>query len=213
MASLREEQLKEAARLYLSGLSMQQVATHLEVSIDAVVYALRKQQVQRRTTQQTNAIRFEAKELSYSIKKNLSEREERLKLAAIMLYWAEGYKVGKNCVDFANSDVDTAIIFKKFLTEICQVNESRIRCYLYCYEGQDIPTIRKFWSEELGIPESQFTKPYVKRANPGPRGPRMYNGLVHIRYCDTKLLRQILIWIDEYRAECVGGGAVNREWL
>lgn len=203
-----EEQLK-VARLYKSGMSAQQVADERSVSLKTVYNALRRQGVNRRTIQESNRLRFEAKPLSFSIKLDLSPAERDLKLAAVMLYWAEGYKVGRNTVDFANSDPDTGLIFIRFLREVCRVDESRLRCHLYCYEGQNIASIKAFWSKTLEVPEKNFVKPYIKKGTPGSRGPRMIHGLVHIRYCDTKLLRQILVWIDEYRASCVGGRVVN----
>lgn len=213
IASLTTDKQREAVQLYRSGCSAQQVADTLGVGIDAVFYTLRKHNVERRSIAESNRIRFEAKPYSYSIKDELTDEEERLKQVAVMLYWAEGYKVG-NVVDFANSDVKMALIFKKFLSQICRVDEERIRCSLYCYEGQDVKALTTFWSRALQVPESQFIKPHVKKQSiPGPRGSRMTSGLVHIRYCDTKLLRQILSWIDEYADICVGGRVVNCEWL
>lgn len=194
-------------------MSAQQVADHFSVSIGAVYYALRHLGIERRSAADTNRIHFENKPLSYSIQCERTPEEERLRLAAIMLYWGEGYKVGGNTVDFANSDPYMALIFRRFLSDICHVDEKRIRCSLYCYEGQDIAQLTRFWSDWLCVPESQFYKPYIKASDPGSRGPRMIHGLVHVRYCDTKLLRQILIWIDEYRVECVGGRVVNCDWL
>ncbi|MEK7604523.1 MAG: hypothetical protein AAB442_01885 [Patescibacteria group bacterium] len=201
-AALSSEGQKEAARLYSCGLSAQQVADTLKVSLNATYYALRHLKVQRRTAKQTNQIRFEAKPLSYSLKTSLTEKDERLKAAAIMLYWAEGYKVGRNTVDFANSDAQMALIFKRFLSEICRVDERRIRGHIYCYEGQNVAELTRYWSRLLSIPEKQFIKPYIKKAaEPGPRGPRMLHGLVHIVYSDQKLLRQILAWIEEYHKD------------
>lgn len=199
VAALSPAQQEEVARLYREGMSAPQLARHFDVSLDATYYALRRQRVPRRTAQETNRIRFEAKPLSYNVKTILTAEEEQLKQAAIMLYWAEGYKVGKNTVDFANSDPKMALIFRRFLSEICRVDEKRIGASIYCYEGQDVAALTAFWSELLSIPKDQFIKPYVKSATPmGPRGPRMMHGLVHIRYCDKKLLRQILQWINEY---------------
>lgn len=200
VAALSQKQQKEAARLYRSGLSAQQVADHFKVSLDATYYALRHMKVKRRSPQETNRIRFEAKPLSYNLKTKLAGKEDQLKISAIMLYWAEGYKVGRGTVDFANSDPDMIVIFWKFLSEICRVNKKRVRLHLYAYEGQDIQNLMQFWCTLLDLPRHHFIKPYVKKATiPGPRGPRMIHGLVHIRYSDTKLLRQILQWIDEYR--------------
>jgi hypothetical protein len=198
-AALSPKQQIEAAELYRGGLSAQQIADHFGVSIHASYYTLRSLDVPRRSKVDANRIRFEAKPLSYNLKPRLTPEEEKLKAAAIMLYWAEGYKVGKNTIDFANSDPQMALIFKRFLSEICRADEERIRGHIYCYEGQDLKELTRYWSNLLSIPENQFIKPYIKKAaTPGPRGPRMLHGLVHIVYCDTKLLRQILAWIGEY---------------
>lgn len=210
VAALSQKQQEEAARLYRGGLSAQQIADHFGVSIHASYYTLRKLKVSRRSIVEANRVRFEAKPLSYSLKTSLTKEEGQLKMAAIMLYWAEGYKIGKGTVDFANSDPDMVVIFWKFLSEICMVDQERVRLHLYAYEGQKIEDLMQFWCNLLNLPRKKFIKPYIKKAAaPGPRGPRMVHGLVHIRYCDTKLLRQILVWIDEYRQKCVGGRVVN----
>jgi hypothetical protein len=213
MTALTNNQQIQAGKLYTSGLSVQQIADFYSISIDAAFYALRKQKIARRSSAESNKLRFESQDLSYKIKTELTHREEDLKLAALMLYWAEGYKVGKSTVDFANSDPEMVTIFIRFLRDICGIKESKIRCHIYCYEGQNIQEIKAFWSNLLHVPETQFTKPYIKKANPSVRGPRMIHGLVHVLYCDTKLLKQILEWIGEYSKKCVDGGVVNRKGL
>ena len=203
-AALSPKQQLEAAKLYRSGLSAQQIADHFGVSIHASYYTLRSLDIPRRSAQETNRIRFEAKPLSYDLKTKLTQKEKQLKMAAIMLYWAEGYKVGKGTVDFANSDPDMVVIFWKFLSEICRVDRKRVRLHLYAYEGQDIENLMRFWCKLLKLSQDHFGKPYVKKAaTPGPRGPRMVHGLVHIRYSDKKLFEQIIRWIDVYRGEMV----------
>ncbi len=209
IATLSQDRQEEAARLYASGLSAQQVANHLDVSLNATFYALRKLEVARRTSWESNRLRYEAQPLSYSIKHRLSPVEERLKLAAIMLYWAEGYKIGKDTVDFANSDPYMVCLFLDFLREICRIDERKIRCFIYAFDTQNIQDLECFWANTLKVKTSQFTKPQIKSAAANKQGHRMRYGLVHIRYCDKKLLRQILVWIDEYKQTCVGGRVVN----
>jgi hypothetical protein len=213
MATLTVEQQWQAASLYTKGKSAREIAAIFGVSIDATYYALRRLGVPRRSASENGRMRFEAKPLSFAIKSVLTPEDESLKLAAVMLYWAEGYKAGGQAVDFANSDPNMALMFVKFLREICGVDELRLRCSLYCYEGQDVGKLTVFWSDLLKIPPNRFVRPYIKRGAPGPRGPRMIHGLVHIRYCDKKLLRQILQWIEDLTNECVGGGVVNRTTL
>lgn len=213
MAALNRAQQVEAGELYKSGFSAQQIANHFGVSLDAAFYALRRQKIVRRSSAASNKIRYQQSPTSFKIKENLSDEEERLKLAAVMLYWAEGYKAGDFSVDFANSDPSMALLFRKFLTKICGITESRLRAYIYCYEGQDSIYLKNFWSSALSVPLDQFSKTYIKPAGKSVRGPRMIYGLVHVRYCDKKLLQQLLIWIEEYKLKCVGGGVVNRKGL
>ncbi len=212
MATLTVEQQIEAGRLYREGLSAQQIADHFNVSLNATFYSLRHQGIQRRSRKEANRIRYENATLSFQIKEHLSPLEEQLKLAGVMLYWAEGYKIGSS-IDFANSDPEMALLFCEFLNKICGVNQNRLRASLYCYEGQDIGALHSYWSNLLNIPLEQFTKPYIKQAAVTARGPRMPYGLVHVRYCDKKLLQLILKWIGEYSQKCVGGGVVNRTRL
>ncbi len=212
-SALTPTQQTKAAALYASGLSAQRIAEHFNISLHASTYALRKAGVTFRTPSHTRRIQFEAKPLSFSILKSLSREQELLKQAAVMLYWAEGHKAGGGRVDFANSDPRMVLLFRKFLTEICGVHEPKIRCFLYCHEGQDSDSLIAFWSTLLSIPPTQFTKPYVKPGKPGVRGPRMQYGLVHLRYCDTKLLQQLLLWIEELAGSCVGTQVVNEGTL
>ncbi len=200
------EQQKEAARLYRNGLSAQQMANHFGISIHAAYYTLRKLKVSRRSAQETNRIRFESKPLSYELKQKLTSEQEQLKIAAIMLYWAEGYKARGGTVDFANSDPDMVLIFWKFLSEVCGIDQKRIRLHLYAYEGQSIQNLKRFWCKLLKLSINHFTKPYIKKASMTHswRGPRMVHGLVHIRYSDKKFFEQIIRWIDEYRLKMIG---------
>ncbi len=121
-----------------------------------------------------------------------------------MLYWGEGYK-GDDLnpakqVDFANSDPEMILLFMNFLRSVYVLDEKRFRVYLYCYSNQNIPKIIKFWSKLAGIPRSQFTKPYV-RSDYKVDGRVMKHGMVHIRYCDKKLLIDIMELIGEYKKE------------
>jgi predicted DNA-binding protein YlxM (UPF0122 family) len=118
-------QRENIAQLYRTGLSAREIAEKTNTGIDAVYYTLRLLKVARRSHSENSKTRFARKPLSYHIKTSLSQSEELLKTASIMLYWAEGYKVGDmTTIDFANSDPAMALIFTKFLREICRVDVS-----------------------------------------------------------------------------------------
>ncbi len=176
---------------------MNDIAKHYGVSIDAVVYFMRKHEVKRRSARESALALFERKPFSYHVKENLSREEQILKAAAVMLYWAEGSKSAKYAaVDFANSDPDMIKIFVKFLRTICRVDENRIRIYLYCYANQNVNELKRYWSRITEIPIRQFTQPYV-RQDYQENGRKMKHGMIHVRYADKKLLEQMKSWIHE----------------
>lgn len=148
--------------------------------------------VARRKPHQSNRLRYLATPLSYSVQSNLSAEQEQLKLAGLMLYWGEGSKRDKSTVDFANSDPKMISIFLRFLREIYQVTEDRLRVLVYCYANQSTDELIAFWSQLTTIPSSQFSRPYVRSDFRKEQIGRMPYGLVHVRYSDQRLLRQVL---------------------
>ncbi|HQO38464.1 MAG TPA: hypothetical protein PK107_06570 [Candidatus Omnitrophota bacterium] len=133
----------------------------------------------------------------YKIKRSLTNRDKQLKIAGIMLYWAEGTFNG-NTVDFTNSNAEMIKIFLKFLRKICGINEERLRVYLYAYEHQNISELQDYWHTVTNIKLSQFTKPFIRKNNLNVTKRKLPYGLVHIRYNDKKLLGSLKSWIDNY---------------
>jgi hypothetical protein len=133
----------------------------------------------------------------FQIKDVLSSEDASLKIAGIMLYWAEGTLKGST-VDFANSDPRMVRVFLKFLREICGVNEDRLRLYLYTYSYLNLNKTKEFWHTVTGIPLSQFTKPYIRNGHLNISKRKLEHGLVHIRYNDKRLLDTIGGWVKEY---------------
>lgn len=126
-----------------------------------------------------------------------------LEACAIGLYWGEGAKsLAAGVVDLANSDPGVLQVFLRYLREIVRIDERRLRVYLYCFDDQDVESLKRFWSIELGIPVSQFTKPYI-RAGGSIRTRKMPYGVAHVRYNEKKLLLEILAKIERLKAWAV----------
>lgn len=214
MSAIPEEQWRAVGKLYLSGLPMREVANHLKVSIDAVTYVLRKNNVSRRSLREASRLAFEAKAPSFTVKKSSSREEKDLEFAGALLYWAEGYKTEKaHGLDFANSDPDMALLFMRFLRSRYLLDRCRLYCQVYYYEDQNIQQITSFWSRKLHMPTSSFRYPYMKN-NPKQNVKKLPYGVIHIRYNDKKLLRDVLHLIEltkrTYTAlRCAGGRVVN----
>ena len=193
------EKVKEL--YYTKSLTMKEVSLWCGVTMDSLVYFMRKHKIKRRTLKEASAVKFSQKPLSFKKKEILTPEEEKLKIAGTMLYWAEGTKSEKSFgIDFANSDPEMVRIFVKFLRTIFTLDEKRLRLHLYCYADQDISSLISFWCSITGVPASQLTKPYV-RQDFRENGRKMLHGLIHIRYNDKKLLWEMKKMIEEYRSK------------
>ena len=187
---------------YKKKLSTIEIAKKLKITPWIVQKFMIRKNLPRRTFAEANKIKFDRKPKSFSLKLNLSKKEEILKLAGIMLYWTEGAKLNlltrAIVIDFTNSNPRMIKLFLKFLRKICGVDEKRLRVLLYCYADQDIEALKKYWYRITEVPSKQFIKPYVRRDFLPEKSGKMKYGLVHIRYADKKLLLQIESWIQEY---------------
>lgn len=192
---------------YKQGLSAFETGRKLKKGYNQIYKFMVRHKMSRRTAAQTNRIKFYKSPLSYSKKSPLTPPEKTLLNSSLMLYWAEGYKA-QPAVDFANSDSKMVKIFLKCLREIYQVNEQRIKVFLYCYSNQDPSVLIKFWSDSLNIPQSQFCKPYVRSDFNPKKSGKMTHGLIHIRYRDRRLHEQIMQDIDKISTQLSRDGRV-----
>jgi len=196
--------VEDVKELYFrNGLSAEDIAKLFNRGVGGVYRFMKKNGLDRRAANETNNLKYEKKEPSFKIKEKLSLNDEKLKLAGVMLYWAEGYKnLSKNArgamIDLANSDPSMIKTFLKFLREICGIKESKLRVQLYCYANQDVSFLKQYWSNLTKIPISQFIKPYIREDFKIDKIDKMKYGLVHVRYADKKLFLKIKNWTEEY---------------
>jgi len=183
-------------RLYWNNnLNVKEISKQVGVSIWSLYDFMDKNNIPRRSTSEVNYVVNKDKP-RFSVKKELTLAEQKLKLAGIMLYWAEGTLKGST-VDLANSNPAMVRIFLKFLREICGAKEERLRVYLYTHSSSNIEELKNYWHKVTNISLSQFTKPYIRRGNPHLSNRKMLYGLIHIRYNDKRLLQTIDTWIKE----------------
>jgi predicted DNA-binding protein YlxM (UPF0122 family) len=186
-----KEKLATLEKYYHSGLSMREVAQKMDTTLGAVVHTMRRNNIKRRPPIDTLHYQFYKSPLSYNPKQNLNLKEQLLKVAGLMLYWAEGGKRNTQAVNFTNSDPLMIRVFMKFLRSVYQINESKLRCLIYCFENQNIEELTNYWSLLTQIPKTQFQKPYIRKDG-GNKHNKMKYGLIHIVYSDTRLIQLIL---------------------
>ena len=189
--------------------SVPEIAKRIGVSTNSLYHLMRTHHIPRRDGTESNYVTGKRKP-RFVIKTSLTTAEQRLKIAGIMLYWAEGAQTG-TVVDFTNSNPDMVRLFLRFLRDICGVNESRLRVYLYHHGTPEaVETSKRFWRRLTHIPLAQFSRPYIRHGNPHRSRRVILHGVVHIRYSDKRLLETIHQWIAKY--VCASSHGQVPEW-
>lgn len=200
MAISYEIQTQLVAAYLQDKLSMAQIGSRFKISTSAVVYYLDKHKVARRSRSEavTQWNITELRKKPVKIKAAFSEEEERLRLAGVMLYWAEGCK-GWGTVKFVNSDPTMIRLFLRFLREICGIWEERLKLLVHIYPDHNESELIDFWSQTTQVPKENFYKSFVHKGRTGTYKKKALYGTITINYSDKKLLNKINSWIAEYK--------------
>lgn len=191
---------KKIIGLYIDKkFSVQQIADLLNISSSKIRYILDQNKIERRN--RSEAIRYlnitKLNKPEFKLINNLSNSQERLKLAGAMIYWGEGTKSG-NSVVLSNSSPEMIAVFLKFLREVCGISEERLRVVLHYYQNQDEGKLIGYWSQIMKIPQRQFCKSFLHNIAGGSYKTKSQYGTISLRYSDKKLLGVINSWIKEY---------------
>ncbi|MDO8621064.1 MAG: hypothetical protein Q7R31_02175 [Candidatus Levybacteria bacterium] len=95
----------------------------------------------------------------------LSKRE--LFLSGIALYWAEGFKnKHEHRLGFCNSDPSMIRFYIHWLQQCIGLKKNQLVVRLTLNQLYESKTneIQSYWSKTLGIPSSQFTKPFYQNS-------------------------------------------------
>lgn len=153
-----EQSLETIEAMYKDGMSGADIGHVLAMPLRQVYRLLDRYDVPRRTSAESNRLKFINSAPSFSVKKNMALKDRLLRIVGVMLYWAEGaHNKNQPAVDFANSNPTMIALFVKFLRDICGVDEKRLRIYLYCYANQNIGEIKKVLERHY---KNSFTSVY-----------------------------------------------------
>lgn len=116
-----------------------------------------------------------------------------LKNIGPILYWCEGTNYnnkGKRngTLAFTNTNIDMLKIWIKFLRNICNLNEEKIRVRVYVHKNQNGQRLKRYWSKTLEIPIRNFEN--VSFTNKDSTKPE-YKGTIKIKVHNIKLLDTI----------------------
>ena len=90
--------------------------------------------------------------------KNMSKND--LLLIGTALYWGEGTKLAKHPntagLAFTNSDPRMIQVYMRFLREVLDINNNKIRAGIHLYSTIERSKARRYWSKVAGLPEERF---------------------------------------------------------
>ena len=180
----------------------------LELPLSVKKILVKKSRVPRKqlmefNRRRTQAIRIEnkqVKQVATNQIKPLSKYE--LLLIGAALYWAEGYnrqdKVSSPYISFGNSSPDMVVLFLRFLREVMQISEEKLRPIVQIHKNIKPELAITFWAKITNIPKERFHITHqVSRAS---KGKRPYNSLPYgtfkLNVVGRQKFFQIKGWID-----------------
>lgn len=117
--------------------------------------------------------------------------EQSLLVAGVALYAGEGDKRDGQ-VKFANSNADLMRFFCTWLRHFFEVDESRLRVYLYLHAGLDLEAAIEHWADVTQVPTHQFTRPYRAVPDESIRSTKHLFGCASISYACSDTHRSIM---------------------
>jgi len=214
---------QEAFKLRLSGKSYGEIAKVLDVSkgslslwfkdlklsrvaqklLEGKMRLAREHGLFENNRRRTQTIKIEnkkARQIAVSEIQPLSKYE--LLLIGAALYWAEGYnrqdKVPSPYISFGNSSPDMVVLFLRFLREVMQISEEKLRPIVQIHKNIKPESAINFWAKVTSIPQKSFRITYqISKAS---KGKRPYNSLPYgtfkLNVVGRQKFFQIKGWID-----------------
>ena len=226
---MRAAEKRQARKLRVRGYSLREIAQKINCPKSSIsgwvqgisltpkqVARLKKNQDQARAKaanhpnspkQTWSRLRNEIIETAaHEIHKKYSQYE--LKIVGTALYWAEGYKISKNMVNFSNSDPGMVTLMMQFFREICVVPENKFRGAINMHPHLDEEKAIVFWSKISKISSKQFHKTQfgISKASKQKRDTLPF-GTFRIVVCDARLQSRLKGWaqgINNWAVSSVG---------
>lgn len=127
-------------------------------------------------------------------KKWISLNQRELELAGIFLYWGEGNKRLDGPISLNNTDPDVLKFTLYWLKNSLKIPKHKIRIHLHLYSDMDAESEVKYWSRELDVPSTQFTKPYIKLSKRSDIDQKGYgHGTCAVAVSNVRLKERIMM--------------------
>ena len=123
-------------------------------------------------------------------------------LLGMGIYWGEGNKLSHGSIRVSNVDPSLLNAFIRFLVEIGKFDHSRIRAWILLYPDLQEPVCKNYWSHQLQLDRSQFTKSIVIDGRHKTR--RLHQGVCTVGLTNRYFKEQMLEWLRLFSANNFG---------
>lgn len=157
--------------------------------------------------QALNKKRGIALEKAYAEAREEAEKELKifknipLFIAGLCIYWGEGEKTSRHFVRVSNIDPFLLLVFKKFLTDMCGILESDMRCSLLLYPDLSDDVCKKYWEEKLQLQETNFRKSTTIQGR--HKTKKVSYGVCNVAVGNAYLKEKMMVWLAKLPKELV----------
>lgn len=129
-------------------------------------------------------------------KNNLPLSLKEIYIAGLFLYWGEGSKNLQGAVSVSNTDPEVLKFYLFWLKRSFRISTPKIRVMVHLYKDMEIEKELDYWSEELKISRTQFSKPYIKNSLRSDIDQKGFgHGTCNVIVCDVRLKEKIMMGI------------------
>ena len=184
---------KELKKLYLSGMSLSELAQNQNTSVHKIVYWMNKYRIERRTISDAVYLKNHPNGDPFKFIRPHNLEGAKLFGLGVGLYWGEGNKANKTSIRLGNTDPNLINTFIKFLAEIFSVKKEDLVFGLQIFTDIDTNEAIDYWIKKLGIKRDQLYKPIItKSGSLGTYRKKSQFGVIMLNYHNRKL-RDILV--------------------
>jgi len=162
-----------------------------------------KYNLKRRSRSEATYVKRNPTGNPFTKRKGLNHQQIFLKALGLGFYWGEGTKADKYNVRICNSDPKFIQIFLRFLKEIYQIKEKRLRFALHLFDDIDPDKAINYWCKELHLNKRNFLKTQIIKLNrKGTYIKKSKYGVLTLIFYNKKLRDIINKEIEEIKSSC-----------
>lgn len=216
---------QQITALRYDGMSYNEIARALQISKSAISYWLKgislppEAQEKLRTNlerakrlglldankKRAEKVQAENKEIRLKAASEISAfSQKHLFLIGVALYWGEGGQSEHNAnslgLRFTNSNPAMIALFLRFLREILQIEDSRIKAHIHAHQNVNRNEAVKFWAGATRLPTERFC--WINQVSRASKNVRPIHSLPHgtldIRVNNRALFMRMKGWVDGF---------------